>query len=57
MNFDSIVARLCSIDGAGKNFNATVPAYSAGAVVIRQTSTSTANLIASGDHELKHDRL
>jgi len=39
-----------SISGVGNSFSITVPAYTSVAVVIPQTSTNTANLIANGTY-------
>ena len=43
-----------SISGVGTSFNVTVPAYTSVAVVIPQTSTNTANLIANGNYVISN---
>lgn len=43
-----------SISGVGNSFTVTVPAYTSVAVVIPQTSTNTANLIANGNYVISN---
>jgi len=45
-----------SIGGVGNNFAVTVPAYSTVAVVIPQSSTNTANLIADGSYVITNSQ-
>jgi hypothetical protein len=45
-----------SITGVGNNFTVTVPAYSTVAVVIPQSSTDTATLIANGNYAIANSQ-
>jgi len=45
-----------SIGGVGNNFTVTVPAYSTVALVIPESSTNTANLIADGNYVISNSQ-